>query len=95
MPDTADLDSFRSEVRSWLERTRPPQCAVCSPRSRAGQLGRRRPVFDPPEMKTWLERRCRAVHRADLAEGVRRRRALEGQAKVLEQEMAARSCRRR
>ena len=75
----ADLEAFRGDVRRWLDANAPAGAA----RARViadegdGNWGGRRAVFDPPEMKTWLERDGGArLDRADLAARVRRRRAL-------------------
>ena len=91
MPDPADLDSFRRDVRSWLDANAPAAVrGVLTSIEGQGNWGGRRPTFDPPEMKTWLER---AVARGWTAPtwpieygggGLS-----EEQAKVLAQEIAA------
>ena len=56
MPDPADLDSFRRDVRSWLDANAPAAVrGVLTSIEGQGNWGGRRPTFDPPEMKTWLE----------------------------------------
>jgi alkylation response protein AidB-like acyl-CoA dehydrogenase len=91
MPDPADLDSFRRDLRSWLEANAPTAVrGVLTSIEGQGNWGGRRPTFDPPEMKTWLER---AVSRGFTAPtwpveygggGLSKE-----QAKVLAEEMAA------
>jgi len=91
MPDPADLDAFRSEIRSWLDANAPAAVrGVLTSIEGQGNWGGRRPVFDPPEMKTWLER---AVSRGFTAPTWPKEYGGGGlskeQAKVLEQELAA------
>jgi len=57
MPEPADLDSFRRDIRSWLDANAPTAVrGVLTSIEGQGNWGGRRPTFDPPEMKTWLER---------------------------------------
>ena len=57
MPEPADLDSFRRDIRSWLDANAPSAVrGVLTSIEGQGNWGGRRPTFDPPEMKTWLER---------------------------------------
>ena len=52
----SDIDAFRSEVRSWLQANAPAQVrGVLTSIEGQGNWGGRRPTFDPPEMKTWME----------------------------------------
>jgi alkylation response protein AidB-like acyl-CoA dehydrogenase len=54
---SAELDAFRSEVCSWLEANAPASVrGVLTSIEGQGNWGGRRPSFDPPEMKTWMER---------------------------------------
>jgi alkylation response protein AidB-like acyl-CoA dehydrogenase len=52
-----DLEAFRAETRAWLEANAPLEIRglELDPES-GGNWGGRRPRWDPPEMKTWLER---------------------------------------
>jgi acyl-CoA dehydrogenase len=57
MPEPADLDSFRRDIRSWLDANAPAAVrGVLTSIEGQGNWGGRHPTFDPPEMKTWLER---------------------------------------
>jgi len=91
MSESADLETFRSEVRSWLESNAPEAIrGLESNIEGAGTWGGRRAVFDPPETKVWLETMADKGWTAptwpteygggDLS---------KAQAKVLAQEMAA------
>jgi len=52
----SDLDAFRSETRRWLEANAPDGIrGLPSSIEGAGNWGGRRVVYDPPELKTWLE----------------------------------------
>jgi alkylation response protein AidB-like acyl-CoA dehydrogenase len=53
----ADLEAFRAEVRGWLEANAPAAIRglEVDPET-GGNWGGRRPHWDHPEMKTWLER---------------------------------------
>jgi alkylation response protein AidB-like acyl-CoA dehydrogenase len=56
MPDPADLESFRRDVRSWLDANAPAAVrGVLTSIEGQGNWGGRNPTFDPPEMKTWME----------------------------------------
>ena len=88
---STDLDTFRREVRTWLEANAPAAVrGVLSSIEGQGNWGGRRPTFDPPEMKTWMER---MVERGWTAPTWPTEYGGGGlskeQAKVLEQEMAA------
>jgi alkylation response protein AidB-like acyl-CoA dehydrogenase len=52
----ADLDTFRSEVRSWLEENAPPSLRGMHFTEIEGVWGGRRPEFAHPDQKVWLER---------------------------------------
>src|SRR5688500_9293286 len=87
----AELDAFRGEVRSWLDANAPASVrGVLTSLEGQGNWGGRRPTFDPPEMKTWLER---AVSRGYTAPTWPREYGGGGlsveQAKVLAEELAA------
>ncbi len=57
MSDAADLEGFRRDVRSWLEANAPASVrGVLTSIEGQGNWGGRRPSFDPPDMKIWLER---------------------------------------
>jgi alkylation response protein AidB-like acyl-CoA dehydrogenase len=53
----AELDDFRAEVAAWLDENAPPALRglEINPEG-GGNWGGRRAVYDPPEMKSWLER---------------------------------------
>ena len=53
----SDLDAFRAEARGWLEANAPAEIRglEIDPET-GGNWGGRRPRWDHPEMKTWLER---------------------------------------
>jgi len=91
MPDPADLDSFRRDVRSWLDANAPAAVrGVLTSIEGQGNWGGRRPTFDPPEMKTWMEHMVAKGWTAPTwpveygGGGLSKE-----QAKVLEQELAA------
>ncbi len=52
-----DLEAFRAETRTWLEANAPTEVRgiELDPES-GGNWGGRRPRWDHPEMKTWLDR---------------------------------------
>jgi alkylation response protein AidB-like acyl-CoA dehydrogenase len=52
----ADLDTFRSEVRSWLEENGPESLRGMHFTEIEGVWGGRRPEFAHPDQKIWLER---------------------------------------
>ena len=53
----ADLESFRAEVADWLEANAPAEIREIEIDSENGGVwGGRRAVFDPPQMKDWLDR---------------------------------------
>jgi len=55
--DPTDLESFRREAQEWIEANAPPEIrGLESSIEGAGNWGGRRATFDPPEMKTWMER---------------------------------------
>jgi alkylation response protein AidB-like acyl-CoA dehydrogenase len=52
-----DLESFRVEVRRWLEQNAPQAVrGIGVSAEGGGNWGGRRAVYDVPEMKTWLDR---------------------------------------
>jgi alkylation response protein AidB-like acyl-CoA dehydrogenase len=52
-----DLEKFRAEARAWLESNAPEAVrGVAVSIEGEGNWGGRRATFDPPEMKTWLDR---------------------------------------
>jgi alkylation response protein AidB-like acyl-CoA dehydrogenase len=54
---SAELESFRSDVRAWLDANAPAAVrGVLSSIEGQGNWGGRNPTFDPPEMKQWMER---------------------------------------
>jgi alkylation response protein AidB-like acyl-CoA dehydrogenase len=52
----AELDEFRAQTRQWLEANAPDAIAGLVMTEANGNWGGRRATFEPPEMKTWLER---------------------------------------
>ena len=53
----SDLEAFRAEVRGWLEANAPKEIrGIEIDPETGGNWGGRRPRWDHPEMKTWLER---------------------------------------
>ena len=57
MSDAPDLDAFRNEVRDWLAQNAPPEVrGLTGSIEGAGNWGGKKAVFDPPEMKTWMDR---------------------------------------
>src|SRR5262245_66372718 len=52
-----DLEAFRDETRAWLEANAPAAIrGLEQDPETGGSWGGRRPRWDHPEMKTWLER---------------------------------------
>ncbi len=52
----ADLESFRAEAHAWLDANAPRAVrGIQVTAESGGNWGGRRAVFDPPEMKIWLE----------------------------------------
>jgi alkylation response protein AidB-like acyl-CoA dehydrogenase len=51
----ADLEKFRAEAREWLVANAPESLAGLELGQDGGNWGGRRPTFDHPDMKTWLE----------------------------------------
>jgi acyl-CoA dehydrogenase len=88
---SADLDSFRREVRTWLDANAPAAVrGVLSSIEGQGNWGGRRPTFDPPEMKTWMERMAKRGWTAPTWPSEYGGGGLSAeQAKVLAQEMSA------
>ena len=73
-----DLESFRAELVEFLERELPRQLGELPPPS-ADYWGGRRPELPHPSSKRYCDLMARArPDRADLAQGVRRRRARQG-----------------
>jgi len=52
----SDLDEFRDDVRGWIEANAPKSLVGLEVTELTGNWGGRNAVFDPPEMKEWLER---------------------------------------
>ena len=52
----AELETFRSEVRSWLEENGPESLRGMTSSELEGVWGGRRPEFSHPDQKVWLER---------------------------------------
>ena len=81
-----ELETFRAEARAWLEENCPKSLR------RTDELDWETamiPVKPSGDAKLWSERIGRqGLGHADLAEGVRRRRPLAAEARVLQQEMA-------
>ena len=52
----ADLEGFRAELAAWLEANAPRAIRglTVNPEG-GGNWGGRRAVYDPPEMKRWLD----------------------------------------
>ena len=88
---STDLDTFRREVRTWLEANAPTAVrGVLSSIEGQGNWGGRRPTFDPPEMKTWMERMAEVGWTAPTWPREYGGGGLSAeQAKVLAQEMSA------
>jgi alkylation response protein AidB-like acyl-CoA dehydrogenase len=88
---STDLDTFRREVRTWLEANAPTAVrGVLSSIDGQGNWGGRRPTFDPPEMKTWMERMAKVGWTAPTWPREYGGGGLSAeQAKVLAQEMSA------
>jgi alkylation response protein AidB-like acyl-CoA dehydrogenase len=86
-----DLDTFRREVRAWLDANAPAAVrGVLTSIEGQGNWGGRRPTFDPPEMKTWMERMVERGWTAPTWPTEYGGGGLSAeQAKVLAQEMAA------
>jgi hypothetical protein len=63
-----DLETFREEVREWIEENCPPSKRGPDA-DREEVWGGRNAVYKNPDSKLWLDG-------SDLAEGVRRGRAL-------------------
>jgi alkylation response protein AidB-like acyl-CoA dehydrogenase len=51
----ADLEKFRAETHAWLVANAPKSLAGLELGQDGGNWGGRRPTFDHPDMKTWLE----------------------------------------
>ena len=51
----ADLDTFRSETRSWLQQNCPPSLVGLSISEIDGTWGGKKWQFANPDMKTWLD----------------------------------------
>jgi len=51
----SEREEFRAEVRDWLEKNAPKSIVGMPYDELNGNWGGRNAVFDPPEMKTWLD----------------------------------------
>jgi alkylation response protein AidB-like acyl-CoA dehydrogenase len=89
--ESSGVDSFRSEVRSWLAANAPAEVrGVLTSIEGQGNWGGRRPTFDPPQMKTWMEVMVAKGWTAPTWPTEYGGGGLSAeQAKVLEQELAA------
>jgi len=88
---SADLDTFRRDLRAWLDANAPAAVrGVLTSIEGQGNWGGRRPTFDPPEMKTWMERMAKQGFTAPTWPTEYGGGGLsKEQAKVLAEEMAA------
>jgi alkylation response protein AidB-like acyl-CoA dehydrogenase len=85
----AELDEFRAQTRQWLEANAPEAVAGIVATELDGNWGGRRATFEPPEMKTWLERMAERGWTAPTWPREYGGGGLEAaEAKVLQQEMA-------
>ena len=74
----ADLESFREEVRTWLGANAPKSLVGTPGGELEGNWGGRKAKYPNPDEKRWLDVMAeRGFTAPDLAEGVRRRRALD------------------
>jgi alkylation response protein AidB-like acyl-CoA dehydrogenase len=53
---TQSLDAFRSELSAWLDENAPQSIAGIQLGESGGNWGGRKPTFDHPDMKVWMER---------------------------------------
>src|SRR5678815_5528430 len=53
---TQSLDAFRSELSAWLDANAPQSIAGIQLGESGGNWGGRKPIFDHPDMKVWMER---------------------------------------
>jgi alkylation response protein AidB-like acyl-CoA dehydrogenase len=87
----SDLDAFRAELCAWLDAEAPKTIAGLVLGETGGNWGGRRPTWDHPDMKVWLER---AAARGYTAPSWPREYGGGGlgadEAKVLAQELAKR-----
>ena len=85
----AELDEFRAQTRQWLEANAPDAVAGIVATELDGIWGGRRASFEPPEMKTWLERMAERGWTAPTWPREYGGGGLEAaEAKVLQQELA-------
>ena len=85
----AELDEFRAQTRQWLEANAPEAIAGLVMTEANGNWGGRRASFEPPEMKTWLERMAERGWTAPTWPREYGGGGLEAaEAKVLQQELA-------
>ncbi len=85
----AELDEFRAQTRQWLEANAPEAIAGLVMTEANGNWGGRRATFEPPEMKTWLERMAERGWTAPTWPREYGGGGLEAaEAKVLQQELA-------
>jgi len=85
----AELDEFRAQTRQWLEANAPEAIAGLVMTEANGTWGGRRATFEPPEMKTWLERMAERGWTAPTWPREYGGGGLEAaEAKVLQQELA-------
>ena len=74
----ADLESFRDDVRTWLEANAPKSLVGTAGGELEGDWGGRKAKYAEPRREALARPHGRArLHGADLAAGVRRRRALD------------------
>jgi alkylation response protein AidB-like acyl-CoA dehydrogenase len=52
----SDLEQFRAETASWLDAEAPASIRGIKTSELGGNWGGRRAVFDPPDMKPWMEK---------------------------------------
>ena len=87
----ADLEKFRAETRAWLEANCPPSMRTPMVEDES-RLGRPQREIHEPGLEALARAHGReGLDRADLAEGIRRRRTVESRSRVLRPGAEARS----